>query len=65
MPEGLEKLGLGAFDSCSALARISIPDGVTEIEDKTFNAIVKSDFDPRYFLITTWSANKSYWYSLS
>ena len=29
------------------------------------SGIVKSDFDPRYFLTTTWSANKSYWYSLS
>lgn len=36
LPEGLEYIGDGAFQSCQSLAEISVPDGVAEIGDGAF-----------------------------
>lgn len=44
----LEELGIGAFLNCISLTTISIPNGVTEIKDSTFNnckALVDVEFD--------------------
>ena len=36
LPEGLERLGVGAFCSCSKLTEAALPAGLSAVEDKTF-----------------------------
>ena len=37
LPDGITKIGLGAFKNCTNLTAINIPEGVTGIESNTFN----------------------------
>ena len=37
LPDGITKIGLGAFKNCTNLTSINIPEGVTGIESNTFN----------------------------
>ena len=37
IPEGVTKIGMEAFKSCSRLTSVTIPEGVTSIEAYTFN----------------------------
>ena len=44
----LEELGVGAFLNCVSLTTISVPNGVTEVKDSTFNnckSLVSIEFD--------------------
>lgn len=38
IPDGVTRIGAGAFEFCSELTTINIPDGITRIEDRTFRS---------------------------
>ena len=44
LPKKLEKIGVGAFSTCTKLSKINIPDSVTYIGDNAFNFVYTDEF---------------------